>query len=280
MTRARLLPVLLAATALLTPGCGERERRRPAAPAPPVEEPAPSPEAPAPAPELGALPPVDHRIYYPRYHAAVVIGEGGQPVYVYTITPRATLSLSYAEGGVEQIAELTHWPTSFYRVGDVPVYAAAWQPEGVHAEIHGPHWYWVGGADTTSPEVTTAIAKAAETRSPTAGSTVISYALADTRVFLTEEPPLAGVHRVAVGDRFAWIAGVRSPTDAQENALRSVAALHESQGAQQLEREIRDVADGVSEHVPGLLEVVPEGEEAPVEEALPPEGAEAGSPPE
>lgn len=203
--------------------------------------------------------------YYPQYYAyyacppgsmTVFTGAGGA-VYSCGVTPvisttipltAAMLAASKAtKGRGEQpsTAQVTSSPVLMYRVAsDTVVYATSYQPHGLYWEDVKDRYFWVPGAATASPEVTTAIAHARSMTTPTANATVITYTIGDQRVYLTNEAPLAGTYTERADVLYAWIPGVTKPSEAQRDAIATAVTAHEQAGAKALAGEVRKLEQG------------------------------------
>ena len=102
----------------------------------------------------------------------------------------------------------------------VEVYATTEAPPGVYSEQVGHRRYWVPGAADGTAAVKDAIHSASAGSAPARGTTVLC---AVSGVVLTDAPPVAGVHTEPAGSLHAWIAGVATPTPAQQQALAAAA---------------------------------------------------------
>jgi hypothetical protein len=204
--------------------------------------------------------------YYPQYYAyyacppgtvKVVAGGGGAAVYSCGTTPvisttipltAAMLALSKAKSqhaAQPTTAQVTSSPVVMYRVAsDTVVYATSYQPQGLYWQDVKDRYFWVPGAATGAPQVTTAIAHATSMSAPTANATVITYTIGAERVYLTNEAPLAGTYAQRADVLYAWIPGVASPTQAQRDAIATAVTAHEQTGAKALAGEVQKLEAG------------------------------------
>src|SRR5262249_42123589 len=102
----------------------------------------------------------------------------------------------------------------------VEVYATTEAPPGVYSEQVGHRRYWIPGAAEGTAAVKDAIHSASASSAPARGTTVLC---ALSGVVLTDAPPVAGIHSERAGSLHAWIAGVATPTPAQQQALTAAA---------------------------------------------------------
>src|SRR5262249_59319279 len=102
----------------------------------------------------------------------------------------------------------------------VGVSATAEAPPGFSSEQVGHRRYWIPGAAEGTAAVKDAIHSASASSAPARGTTVLC---ALSGVVLTDAPPVAGIHSERAGSLHAWIAGVATPTPAQQQALTAAA---------------------------------------------------------
>jgi hypothetical protein len=205
--------------------------------------------------------------YYPQYYAYyacppgsvhVVTGGAGTAVYSCGVTPviSTTIPLTaammavaakgkQAHGETPATAQVTSSPVVMYRVAsDTVVYATSYEPQGLYWEDVKDRYLWVPGAATASSAVKTAIEHASTMSVPTANATVITYTISGERVYLTNEAPIAGTFSERADVLYAWIPGVRSPTQAQKDAIATAVTAHQQGGAQALASEVQKLQQG------------------------------------
>src|SRR5262249_60644416 len=102
----------------------------------------------------------------------------------------------------------------------VGVSAPTEPPRGVSWGRVGHRRYWIPGAAEGTAAVKDAIHSASASSAPARGTTVLC---ALSGVVLTDAPPVAGIHSERAGSLHAWIAGVATPTPAQQQALPAAA---------------------------------------------------------
>jgi hypothetical protein len=111
-----------------------------------------------------------------------------------------------------------------YAVSDgATVFATTHAPPGVYAEKVKQREYWIPGVAEPDAEIRATLARAAQAP-PDRGTTILVAEVGTTGVVMTDVAPVAGTHAVPAGALQAWIAGVRTPTPAQREALAAAAA--------------------------------------------------------
>ncbi|MCL4683545.1 hypothetical protein KJ059_02225 [Myxococcota bacterium] len=106
--------------------------------------------------------------------------------------------------------------------GGSRVYATTHAPPGVYAEKVKQREYWIPGVAVPDAAMRAALARAAH-EAPARGTTIVVAEVGATRVVMTDDAPAAGIHAVPAGSLQAWIAGVKTPTARQQDALRAAA---------------------------------------------------------
>ncbi len=142
-------------------------------------------------------------------------------------------------------AKVSSAPVLMYEISDEVVsYATSYIPVDVYSERHGDHYYWVPGPANKSNEAKQWNTMAGEMKQPTANSTVITYAVAERTVYLTNERPVPGFFSATADELFVWIPGVKEPSDEERAVIDEVIAAHKAGGRDALDREVRKLQEG------------------------------------
>jgi hypothetical protein len=72
---------------------------------------------------------------------------------------------------------------------------------------------------------------------------VITYTIGDDLVYLTNEPPVLGIHAEQADLLFVWIPGVREPSATEKDAIATAISAHGGGGGSSLEAEVRKLQD-------------------------------------
>jgi len=124
------------------------------------------------------------------------------------------------------------------------VYSSDFRPEGVQAVKQDGRYFWALGPSAPRQETDAWVARAAAMEKPTANATVITYAIGDRRVYLTNEKPAPGYYAEPCDQLYAWLPGVRHPTDEERQAIATASAAHRAGGREALDREARKLERG------------------------------------
>ncbi len=98
------------------------------------------------------------------------------------------------------------------------VFATTHAPPGVYAEKVKQREYWIPGVAAPDAAVQATLARAAR-EAPSRGTTIVVAEVGTTGVVMTDVAPAAGIHAAPAGPLQAWIAGVKTPNPAQQEAL-------------------------------------------------------------
>jgi hypothetical protein len=121
----------------------------------------------------------------------------------------------------------------------VVVYATSYEPEGVFAVEHAKRFFWAPGPRESAPDAEKWIASAGKMTAPTANATVITYSIGDRIVYLTNERPVPGFYAEPSEGLFAWIPGVREPSDEERDTISTAVTAQRAGGRAALDREAR-----------------------------------------
>jgi hypothetical protein len=136
-------------------------------------------------------------------------------------------------------------PVLMYEINDEVVsYATSYEPVGVYSVQHEDQFYWLPGPAKESKEASQWSASASDMKQPTANSTVITYAVGERIVYLTNERPIPGFYSESADELFVWIPGVQEPSDEERAIIREVVAAHRAGGKDALDREVRKLQQG------------------------------------
>lgn len=145
-------------------------------------------------------------------------------------------------------ARVTSAPVLMYEIDPtVVVYSTDYRPEGIAAVKKGERYYWTPGPKDKSREVEKWASQASAMAGPTANATLITYTIGSRTVYLTNERPAPGFFAEPSDQLFAWIPGVRDPTQADRESIGTAIAAHRAGGRQALDREARKLED---DHAP------------------------------
>jgi hypothetical protein len=140
--------------------------------------------------------------------------------------------------------QATSAPVVMYELEpSVVVYSTSYEPEGLYSVAHTDRYYWVPGVKKKSPLAAERIERAIEAKKPSANATVITYQVGDDLVYLTNEPPVDGIHAQSSDRIYAWIPGTSEPSQQQTDALATALTAHRDGGSASLEREVRKLQE-------------------------------------
>lgn len=171
----------------------------------------------------------------------------GDIVYRCAVTPvvTATVPLTGSIDGAAApaTAQVTSSPVIAYDMSSgVVVYSTSYAPTGVFSSQANGRYYWIPGAATGTPEVEDNIEAATEMAQPSANATVVTYTVNGERTYLTSQPPIAGIYNQPADRLYAWMPGVKDPTQAERDIVGSVVAAHRDNGARALHDEVSRAA--------------------------------------
>jgi hypothetical protein len=126
----------------------------------------------------------------------------------------------------------------------VVAYATTYAPKDVYSETFGGRYFWLPGPSERSANAKEWLDTAGRMEQPTANATVITYTVGDRVVYLTNERPAPGFFAEGTDQLFAWIPGVRKPTEADRALLERVIRAQKEGGKQALDREVRKLQQG------------------------------------
>jgi hypothetical protein len=205
-------------------------------------------------------PTVTQYAYYPASYAYYACPPGGMTVYagagaaVYgcSVTPMVTTTIplaaimamaSHKKGqaaGQPATAQVTSSPVVMFQVtSDTVVYATSYAPKGLYWEKAKDRSLWVPGAAQGTAEVKRDIELAREMIAPTANATVITYTMGSSLVYLTNQPPLAGIYSQRAGSLYAWMPGVAKPTTAERDGIATAVTAHEQGGSKAIAAQVQ-----------------------------------------
>ena len=105
-------------------------------------------------------------------------------------------------------------------------------------------WAQAPGPAEASGEAKAWIVAAGAMPSPTANATVITYTIGPRIVYFTNERPVTGFFAEPSDQLFAWIPGVREPSDEERDAIRTAVTAQRAGGQAALDREARKLEKG------------------------------------
>lgn len=196
--------------------------------------------------------------YYacPHYSSSVIIGYYGTPVYscsnVYVVSTTVVMSSRSSSSGDSSSTgsslpievQATSAPVVMYGLDEAGVvYSTSYEPSSVYSSKKAGRYYWVPGVAEKTKQADTWIERALESEKPSANATVITYTIGDQLVYLTNEPPAAGIHSQQADQLYAWIAGTSEPSLEEADALATALAAHHGGGSASLEREVRKLQE-------------------------------------
>ena len=197
--------------------------------------------------------------YYPYYYGwyscpygSVQTWHGayGTPIYgcsnvtvVHTtiaLGPSSSDASKSGGGTGSREAQVTSAPVLMYEIDpQVVVYATSYEPVGVYSVEQGTRFYWAPGPSQKAADAKKWIEQAGAMPAPTANATVITYTIGKQLVYLTNEAPAPGFFSEPSDQLFAWIPGVRKPSDEERDAIRSAITAQDAGGRAALDREAR-----------------------------------------
>jgi hypothetical protein len=200
--------------------------------------------------------------YYPYYYGWYSCSYGrttwynryGTPVYgcsnVVVIHTTISLGSSYTSTTTSSAAwpaeaNVSSAPVLMYETSpDAAVYGTTYEPDGVYSVKQGERYYWAPGPAKESADAKQLSTAAGDMTEPTANSTVITYAVGDRVVYLTNEAPIAGYFSETADHLYVWIPGVKDPTDEERALIATVIKAQQSGGKAALDREVRKLEKG------------------------------------
>lgn len=137
-------------------------------------------------------------------------------------------------------ARVTSAPVLMYEIDPtVVVYSTDYRPAGVETVKKGDRHFWAPGPKDKSREVEQWASLASAMPAPTANATLITYTIGSRTVYLTNERPAPGYFSESSDQLFAWIPGVRKPSESDREAIGTAIAAHRAGGRNALDREAR-----------------------------------------